>query len=158
MKASSKKVIYIALTIGIVCAAFLFAGIIIAGDNLTSPKPSGEEWNGNQRISINGDNAHIGVPCFNTMYFKANTRSQQVNLYNPEDNDFIVSMELKLESGETLWSAENIYPNHGFYEIEISRTISSGEYKNCELLRKFYKMDGTPTSSPLSTKFTLYVI
>ena len=67
-------------------------------------------------------------------------------------------MELKLESGETLWSAENIYPNHGFYEIEISRTIPSGEYKNCELLRKFYKMDGTPTSSPLSTKFTLYVI
>jgi hypothetical protein len=66
-------------------------------------------------------------------------------------------MELKLNSGETLWSAENVYPNHGFYNIEIKKTLKSGEYKNCELVRKFYKMDGCSTSSPLITRFTLYV-
>jgi hypothetical protein len=156
---SDKNIVKQATVIIIVIVLFvvgLIATMIVLGDGSQS-KSSGDVWNGEQQITVQGNSEHIGVPCFSSMYFKADSYSQKVNLYNPEGNNFIVSMTLKLNDGTILWSAKNIHPNHGFYDIEISKKLSIGEYKDCELVRHFYTMGGKETSNPLSTKFTLFV-
>lgn len=59
--------------------------------------------------------------------FVANQTIQQVNFYNPENNDCYFQMNLYV-ANELVWKSENVQPGYGYYEIELSRKLKQGEY------------------------------
>lgn len=114
------------------------------------------QWNGKQTLPTgNGEIAKaIEIPGFNELTFVANQTIQQVNFYNPENNDCYFQMNLYV-ANELVWKSENVQPGYGYYEIELSRKLKQGEYP-AYLNIKCYNPNGEELNSA-NIRFDLYV-
>lgn len=131
--------------------------VLLFADNHNKPLDSnGIEWNGNQDISSYKEEIkYISIPRFNKMYFNQ-SKNQKVNFYNPKENTCTMTMELYLNDGSLLWSADNVKPGYGFYDIEIMKPLLKGVYENCHYIVHCYNDNGTELNGG-DIKFVLFV-
>lgn len=101
-----------------------------------------------------GETKEIIVPGFKTLVFMADTTKQDVNLYNPEDNDCLFKLTLLADEKE-LWKSGFIKPGDGYYNIELSEPLKAGEYSG-KLQYQCYKEDGAQLNGAVVT-FNLIV-
>lgn len=101
------------------------------------------DWNGNQHLSNGSSSASkICVPGFDSLVFVANQTTQKVNFFNPEVNgDRLFQMTLFVENKE-YWKSGYCPSGSGYYEIELSAPIESGEHAGY-LKIECFKPDGT---------------
>lgn len=143
-----RRYIYIIITLIVVTlllSIFIFRSCNREDNNSSSlPLDSNVvDWNGNQRLP-NGSSSmgKICVPGFDSLVFVANKTVQKVNFYNPEVNgDRLFQMTLFIEDKE-YWRSGYCPSGSGYYEIELSAPIESGEYSGY-LKIECFKPDGT---------------
>lgn len=71
----------------------------------------------------------IEIPGYKQIVVAKDSVKQSVTLLNPERNNvyFRISMILT-ETGEEIYKSNLIQPGQTLYEIELSKTVSAGEY------------------------------
>jgi hypothetical protein len=149
------------LIICIICLGLLLLAFIFLSDwNEDEDNPLlpidklAEQWRGKQDLPSSGETKEIIVPGFKTLVFMADTTKQDVNLYNPEDNDCLFKLTLLADEKE-LWKSGFIKPGDGYYNIELSEPLKAGEYSG-KLQYQCYKEDGAQLNGAVVT-FNLIV-
>jgi len=155
---SNKKSIPIIITLLIICLVLilcLFVKCEQSQTNLT-PDDSAVHWDGEQELSrpIVNDKPAIAIPGIKEIVFSTGTKTQQVNFYNPEENDCYFKMGLYADD-ELLWESGNVAPGDGYYTIELNKSLPAGERVGLLHIRCF-KQDGTELNSA-QVKFNLIV-
>ena len=116
-------------------------------------------------------NPNISIPGYESLDFKAGTKKQSVNFYNPEENTcyFRISLVLKDDDGtetenvpkddeakktesstgaeakeEVLWTSELIEPGEELKSIKLTKELKSGEYPAYLKYECFSLKDETP--------------
>lgn len=121
---------------------------------------SAEDYTGNKDTYTGKKNTDtIDIPGFDVMNFKAGTKEQSVNLYNPEQNTCYFKMSILLSDGTKLWESKLIEPGKAIYDITLNQSLPEGEYEDCTLKYECFAMDEEQT--PLNgseIKFTLKVL
>lgn len=104
---------------------FLYIAIITTAikANTTS---NGVVWNDNG-VSEKYEQNYISLPCFTAVNFSANTTHQFIDIYNPEQNNCYMNFSIYIDD-TLVWSENNVYPNHGYHEIDITHQLSKGTY------------------------------
>ena len=119
-----------------------------------------EDYTGDRDVYQGEKNTDtIDIPGFEAMNFKAGTKEQSVNLYNPEQNTCYFKMSILLSDGTKLWESKLIEPGKGIYDLTLSESLSVGEYEDCILKHECFAMNEEQT--PLNgseIKFTLNVL
>lgn len=116
-------------------------------DNRSLPMSDGVEWSGEQNIDKHKETKYIAIPGLDTLYFKANEVNQPINIYNPEQNECIMTMTLEIIGGDAIWHSGEVLPGYGFYDINLEKTLSAGEYNavfiiECNSLETGQKVNG----------------
>ena len=145
MKKKSKYIILVLLLL--ITGIFIFS--MICGDNnipkplfFLTPDQDAEEWNGNQELPQSGRNEEVIVPGFDSLVCYADQTKQKVNFYNPEENSCLMRMTLYANQ-QKIWSNDGyLEPGKGYYEIDLSESLSSGTYDGT-LLVECFLADGT---------------
>lgn len=154
---SNKKYIIIIIALLIICLVLIFVkcGHEEPQENL-NPDDSAVHWDGEQDLSkpIVNDKPAIAIPGIKELVFSAGTKTQQVNFYNPEENDCYFKMELYVD-GDLLWESGNVAPGDGYYTIELNKSLPAGERVGFLHIRCF-KQDGTELNSA-QVKFNLII-
>lgn len=103
------------------------------------------EWEGKQELDNagKGSGGTISIPCFESLVFKENQTTQKINLYNPESNQCYFVITLIVEQ-DTLFKSEMIAPDTGFYEIELSKELTAGEYSGTIIYECYSMTDLSP--------------
>ena len=141
-----KKYIILVLLL-LITGIFIFS--MICGDNnipfrlfFLTPDQDAVEWNGNQELPQSGRNEEVIVPGFDSLVCYADQTKQKVNFYNPEENSCLMRMTLYANQ-QKIWSNDGyLEPGKGYYEIDLSESLSSGTYDGT-LLVECYLADGT---------------
>ena len=122
---------------------------MICGDNnipnplfFLTPDQDAEEWNGNQELPQSGRNEEVIVPGFDSLVCYADQTKQKVNFYNPEENSCLMRMTLYANQQKICSNDGYLEPGKGYYEIDLSESLSSGTYDGT-LLVECYLADGT---------------
>ena len=158
MKNSSDKTIVIA-TIAFTFVIVAIGCLSLFQNNDTSNDvSSGIKWDGSS-ITANHDKPekYIAIPCFTDVNFISNQTSQKVNIYNPEENECVMSFAIVLSDGTVIWESDNVYPGYGFHDIEITQTLSAGTYE-ARLITRCFTMDKKSELNGSSFKFKINVI
>ena len=115
------------------------------------------DWKGNQELAHEEkEQPKIAIPgVASPLVFYANTTKQKVNFCNPATNNCLFLLSLYVDD-VCYWQSGYIQPSKGYYEIELTESLSKGEY-NAYLLTQCYREDGTTLNSA-RVKFTLKVI
>ncbi len=145
----------------------LFIGLILSTqqcDTDTPPDSSSEgisadegavDWEGYKNPSEGLQSGGIAIPGFEKLTFKADQVKQQVNFQNPETNDCLFLMTLYVEN-EEYWQSGYVEAGKGYYNIELYKPISAGEY-DAELRIQCFKSTGVELNSARVT-FDLTVV
>lgn len=158
MKNSSNKTVIIA-TIAFTFVIVAIGCLLLFQNNDTSNDvSSGIKWDGSS-ITANRDKPekYIAISCFTDVNFISNQTSQKVNIYNPEENECIMSFAIMLSDGTVIWESDNVYPGYGFHDIEITQTLSAGTYE-ARLITRCFTMDKKSELNGSSFKFKINVI
>lgn len=157
MKNSSDK------TIIIVTIAFTFVIVAIGclslfqNNDTSNDVSSGIKWDGSSiTVSRDKPEKYIAIPCFTDVNFISNQTPQKVNIYNPEENECIMSFAIVLSDGTVIWESDNVYPGYGFHDIEITQTLSAGIYE-ARLITRCFTMDKKSELNGSSFKFKINV-
>lgn len=116
-------------------------------NSLFGVDPSAVDWEGAKAKQKNTEEA-IRIPGFTQLTFDAQTTKQQVNFYNPEENDCYFKLSLMDAQGERLWQSDLIEPGKGLYEIELNKALAEGSYENAVLKYECFTYD--ENQSPLN--------
>lgn len=119
-----------------------------SGNGLSTPLKLDESavvWDGNQNLRIPHEKGGIAIPGFDTLTFTANTTAQRVNFYNPEENSCLFLMTLYVGDAQ-YWQSGYVEPGKGYYDIELSESLSAGEY-DAALLVQCYQQSGEALNS-----------
>lgn len=149
-------------TLGII--AFIVIAVIavyipiLLNDTANNNASSGIKWDGNS-ITVNRDKPekYIAIPCFTDVNFISNQTSQKVNIYNPEENECVMSFAIVLSDRTVILESDNVYPGYGFHDIEITQTLSAGIYE-ARLITRCFTMDKKSELNGSSFKFKINVI
>lgn len=146
--ASKLKKKYIILVLLLLITGIFIFSMICVDNNIPNPlffltpDQDAEEWNGNQELPQSGRNEEVIVPGFDSLVCYADQTKQKVNFYNPEENSCLMRMTLYANQ-QKIWSNDGyLEPGKGYYEIDLSESLSSGTYDGT-LLVECYLADGT---------------
>ena len=149
------KFIIILLLI-IICIMSLIFGL--RGCSTTTPvNGNGVVWQGDQDLSTTQKTYYNKVIGFDKLHFTADTTKQKVNFYNDKSNQCYMEISLVLNDGTILWQSGELYPNNGFYEIELSQSLHQGVYENCQYQVRMFNIKTAEEVNPYTCTFTLYV-
>ena len=125
-------------------------------DNLTSDKKA-TDWNGRQELEQEKKECpQIAIPGIaSSLVFNANTTTQKVNFYNPEENDCLFLLSLYVNNS-CYWESGYLAPSKCYYSIDLFEPLEVGEY-DAYLLSQCYKEKGTALNSA-KVDFILKVI
>lgn len=119
------------------------------------PDSNAQAWEGKQDLDMpKPDVKQIAIPGIESLVFIENQTKQNVNFFNPEENDCLIVFSLHIENRE-IWRSGYCEPGKGYYSIEIDKPLENGKY-NASLLYECFKKDGTPLNSA-NVQFDLYV-
>lgn len=78
-------------------------------------------------------NQSISIPGTSGIALAANTITQTVDFYNPQENQCYFVISLYLSDGTMIYKSDYIEPGERITDIELLQTLKQGIYKNCTL-------------------------
>lgn len=78
-------------------------------------------------------NQSISIPGRSGIALAANTTTQTVDFYNPQENQCYFVISLYLSDGTMIYKSDYIKPGERITDIELLQTLKQGIYKNCTL-------------------------
>lgn len=87
----------------------------------------------------------IVIPGFDSLVFTSNSKSQNVNFFNPAENDCYFKLSLVVDN-TTLWQSGNVPPGKGYYNITLQKSLPKGNY-TAFLKIECFREDITPLNS-----------
>ncbi len=100
----------------------------------------------------------ISVPGYESLTFRADRKEQEIELYNPSQNDCWFQVSLTLADGTLLWRSGLFAPGKTSGRIRLQGALTAGSYPDAVLHYDCFGMDASLT--PLNgaeIKLTLYV-
>ena len=73
------------------------------------------------------DSGSIDIPGYESLSFKSGSKSQSVNLKNPQTNDCYFVLSLITDS-ETIWTSDYIEPGYAVKTLTLTHALDKGEY------------------------------
>ena len=70
----------------------------------------------------------IAIPGFDTLTFAAGAAEQDVELFNPAENECVFHITLALEDGTVLWRSGDVRPGGSVTKLTLSRPLDAGMY------------------------------
>jgi hypothetical protein len=145
-----------AIILIVIAVVFIIRGCSTDTSNIAHEHiDSGVKWDGEKNYAPKSNVLYGYIPGFTDLSFGANETHQHVNFYNPEQNTVIANISLKLDNGDTIWSASGVKPGYGFYEIDLTKPLHKGEY-SAQLVYDFYSDNGSRYNGGI-IPFTLHV-
>lgn len=92
-----------------------------------------------------GTTSGIAIPGYKSITLKAGTKSQEVALINPAQNNCYFVITLSLSDGTKLFTSKMIPPGKGIYHVDLTQTLKAGTYEKCTIKYDTFKMDDTLT-------------
>ncbi|MEG0392536.1 MAG: tRNA (uracil-5-)-methyltransferase [Anaerovoracaceae bacterium] len=137
----------------ILLVLLLVAGGVVLGLNWNkwfgtgvNTDENAQPWSGEEGTYTGEKNTDtIDIPGFDMMTFKAGTKEQAVNLYNPEKNTCYFKFSLYLPDGTKVWQSGLVEPGKGFHQISLTQELAAGEYKDAVLKYECFTMDKEQT-------------
>lgn len=148
MEEKKKRFVWLALLLLVI----LGIGGLFLYKNYTSNyeveniETEGETWTGKKKKESSKETESIAIPGFESINLTADTLEQEVNLYNPEQNDCYFVISLLLPDGTKIWQSKYIEPGKGVYNISLDKKVAEGEYEKAVLKYECFTMDDTPSS------------
>ena len=78
-------------------------------------------------------NQSISIPGTSGIALAANTTTQTVDFYNPQENQCYFVISLYLSDDTLIYKSDYIEPGERITDIELLQTLKQGIYKNCTL-------------------------
>lgn len=97
-------------------------------------------WEGNQNLHKPSDTKEIAIPGFTHLSFLADSIEQQVNFYNPANNDCLFVFSLYVDN-TLLWRSGYCPAGNGYYSIQLLESLQRGHY-NAVLKIECYRENG----------------
>lgn len=95
------------------------------------------KWNGKQDLPRQSSNTgSIAIPGIEELVFTANQKTQQVNFYNPPQNNCYFQMSLYINEKKQ-WESGYIAPDNGYYQIKLNEGLKPMETEAYLLVRCF---------------------
>lgn len=159
MSGTAKKILIALLAVILVAGGVFFGAnyqkwfgrepVQDTGQEKQQVESGASDWQGEKEVYTGKKNENtIDIPGFDVMNLKAGETSQNVNLYNPEQNTCYFKMTLSLSDGTKLWESGLIEPGKGLYNITLSKALDAGTYENAVLKYDCFTMD--ENQSPLN--------
>jgi len=108
----------------------------------------------NQAANSSGN---IIIPGFAQLTFKAGDKEQNVQLYNPKDNNCYFIISILLADNTELFQSELLAPGSSLTKIKLSRTPEPGIY-DAVLRYSCFDMETLKGLNGANTNFILEVI
>lgn len=86
--------------------------------------------NGNDDGYEEDNNGGIQVDTTNGLIMNAGTKSQDLALGNPNDNNCVMIIPIYLADKSRLYKSDYIYPNEYIGQVNIDKVLKQGTYKN----------------------------
>lgn len=111
----------------------------ICDNDVNKSNGVGVIWNGKQNIDSAATAEYVAIPGITDLTLVSNKKEQKVNLYNPEQNNCLMSFCIVVND-ETIWQGGKLNPGFGYYDIELLKTLSKGDYIG-ELITRCYSIE-----------------
>lgn len=144
------------LLVSVFCILF-FSRCSCADDTQDDHKSNGIKWDGSSQLTVTNSNPkYVSIPGFSELSFNLKSDTQNVNIYNPENNKCYMNFRMVLADGTLLWKEDNVYPGYGFHKIKIKNQIDKGEYK-ANLIIKCFDIKTNSEVNGGIVQFKLYI-
>ena len=107
--------------------------------------------------AAHGSGTNIAIPGYETLSFKAGSRTQTVNITNPPENACAFVLSLALDDGEVLWTGEALSPGEAFTRITLKQALDAGEYPATLHYDCYSLQNNTPLNGAEISKATVTV-
>lgn len=75
----------------------------------------------------------IQIPGYERLTFSSGTRAQTVSFINPEGNNCLMMITLRLPDGLEIWRSGMLRPGESVDSISLLSDVKAGTYKGCEI-------------------------
>lgn len=100
----------------------------------------------------------IAIPGFEKLIMKAGQTDQVASFYNPEANECFFRISVLLSDGTELFRSGMIKPGQKIEELEISRSLKAGTYKDAILRYDCYTLEDLQPMNGAETILNLEVL
>lgn len=97
----------------------------------------------------------ISIPGYDTLYFTADQKEQEVQLHNPQDNTCYFKMSLILSDGTCIWTSDLLEPGKEFEKITLDKTLKAGTYSDVTLKYECYSLKDQSQLNGADIKLTI---
>lgn len=91
--------------------------------------------------SVVKNNGTISIPGYQELLLKADSRDQDLTLFNPPENNCFFQIELMLDDGTLLWQSDLIEPGYSSLPIKLVKPLEEGSYTGSVLKYSCYSME-----------------
>ncbi len=146
----TKKVILSIVIVFILLGGGVFVGMNwshwFSNQTISNVDENAQDYKGNKETYTGKKNTDtIDIPGFDKLTFKAGTKKQKVNFYNPKQNTCYFRLSMCLQDGTKLWQSQLIKPGKAIYEITLNKGLKTGEYQNCLLKYECFQLNDEQT-------------
>lgn len=100
----------------------------------------------------------IAIPGYEKLVMKAGQLTQNIELFNPEENECYMVIEILSPNGTRLYKTGMLEPGKGIDKFEISRELEIGTYEGAILKYSNYDLMNMQELNGAETNFILEVI
>lgn len=157
----NNKAVHIAVYVALIAVA-LVIGLAIGGffnksddDGKTRIAGSVSKYAEDQDYSDVTESDSISIPGYDTFTFDAGKKTQQITLYNPEENTCYFKLSLILEDGTTIWTSDLLEPGMAFTSIELDKALDKGTYSNVTVKYDCYSLKDQTQLNGAAIKVTI---
>ena len=101
---------------------------------------------------------YISIPGFEYLTMVADQSSQNIQLYNPEDNPCYFVITLMLSDGTEIYRSDMLAPGNELTSIMLTRPLSEGIYEDVLLRYTCYSLEDLLLMNGATIKLNLEVI
>ena len=99
----------------------------------------------------------IAIPGFDALTFASGVAEQDVELFNPAENECVFNITLALEDGTVLWRSGDVRPGENVTKLTLSRPLDVGTYPatlgySCYSLRDGSQLNGAEIQLNIKVK------
>lgn len=105
-----------------------------------------------------GSHGSIIIPGFERAVFKANSKDQNIQLYNPDKNNCYFIISIMLPDDTELFQSEMLAPGDSLSKIALNKILDPGTYKDAILRYSCFDMKTLKGMNGANVKFILEVI
>ena len=141
------KVAIVVFSLLVVAIVLIFAlkGCNNPDGNYSKPNLPDIQFNDDNGYSPSEQDNGVEIPAVTGLVVKSDTLAQKLNISNPSSNKYVFIVEIYLSDGTKIYISDYIYPSDTVTDVEFSKTLKTGLYKNALMVYTCCTMDDQHT-------------